>query len=59
MRSYFANRPEDLLVLDVTAGDGWEPLCQFLGMPVPERPFPWENRYQPWRGGRASARPGG
>jgi hypothetical protein len=48
VRSYFARRPEDLLVLDVTAGEGWKPLCDFLGTPVPDRPFPWENRYQPW-----------
>jgi Sulfotransferase domain len=50
VRSYFAHRPDDLLVFDVTAGEGWEPLCDFLGLPVPQRPFPWENRYTPWRG---------
>jgi hypothetical protein len=22
----------------------WEPLCRFLGVPVPEQPFPWKNR---------------
>ena len=27
-----------LLVFDVRAG--WAPLCQFLGVPVPARPFP-------------------
>ena len=43
------DRPDDLLVLDVTAGEGWEPLCDFLGAPVPDQPFPWENRYRPWR----------
>ena len=20
--------------------EGWEPLCQFLGLPIPEEPFP-------------------
>ena len=25
------------------AGDGWESLCQFLGVPVPETPFPKVN----------------
>jgi hypothetical protein len=24
-------------------GDGWEPLCSALGVPVPNRPFPHEN----------------
>jgi Sulfotransferase domain len=49
VRSYFARRPDDLLVLDVTAGEAWKPLCRFLGTPVPDQPFPWENRYRPWR----------
>jgi hypothetical protein len=29
---------EKLLVFDVK--EGWEPLCGFLGMPVPDHPFP-------------------
>src|SRR5262249_44442009 len=29
---------ERLLVYDVA--QGWEPLCKFLGVPVPETPFP-------------------
>jgi hypothetical protein len=34
--------PEDrLLVFSVT--EGWEPLCNFLGVPVPDEPFPHEN----------------
>jgi len=32
---------ERLLVYQV--GDGWEPLCKFLGVPMPEAPFPSEN----------------
>jgi hypothetical protein len=40
VRAYFADRPDDLLVLDISAGDGWEALCPFLGVPVPEVPFP-------------------
>jgi len=31
-----------LLVFDVA--EGWEPLCQFLGVPVPAQPFPHTNR---------------
>ena len=30
-----------LLVLEV--GSGWEPLCDFLGVPVPDQPYPWGN----------------
>jgi hypothetical protein len=30
-----------LLVYQVS--DGWEPLCDFLGVPVPDSPFPSEN----------------
>ena len=30
--------PTNLLVFDVRSG--WEPLCQFLGCPQPETPFP-------------------
>jgi hypothetical protein len=43
VRSYFADRPADLLAFRPADGD-WEQLCSFLGHPVPEEPFPWENR---------------
>lgn len=33
--------PERLLVYDVK--EGWEPLCRFLDVPVPETPFPHVN----------------
>jgi hypothetical protein len=48
VRQHFADRPRDLLVVDITAGCDWEPLCRFLDHPVPDEPFPWENRYRPW-----------
>ena len=32
---------EQLLVFDVS--EGWEPLCRFLGVPVPATPFPRRN----------------
>lgn len=41
---YFRNRPEDLLVIDTCAGEGWEPLCAFFDKPIPDVPFPHENR---------------
>jgi hypothetical protein len=33
--------PERLLVFE--AADGWEPLCAFLGVPVPDAPYPRVN----------------
>ena len=33
--------PERLLVYQ--PGDGWEPLCAFLGVPVPPEPYPRVN----------------
>ncbi|HEY2177457.1 MAG TPA: sulfotransferase [Caulobacteraceae bacterium] len=33
--------PERLLVYEV--GEGWERLCAFLGVPVPDTPYPSEN----------------
>jgi hypothetical protein len=44
VREYFAGRPNDLLVLNICGGDGWDPLCRFLGKPIPEAAFPHENR---------------
>ena len=34
--------PEDRF-LEFSAADGWEPLCAFLGIDVPDRPFPMKN----------------
>jgi Sulfotransferase domain len=39
--------PERLLVYDVA--DGWAPLCNFLGQPVPEEPFPRVNASEEFR----------
>jgi hypothetical protein len=36
--------PERLLVMDITAGDGWDKLCPFLDVPVPSVPFPHLNK---------------
>jgi hypothetical protein len=38
---HFAGREQSLLTLDITRGDGWEVLCNFLDRPVPEVPFPY------------------
>jgi hypothetical protein len=44
VQAHFADRPGDLLVLDITRGEGFERLCPFLGLPVPEQDFPHWNR---------------
>jgi hypothetical protein len=41
--AHFAGRPDDLLVLDVVGGEGWERLCPFLGLEPPDEPFPHFN----------------
>ncbi len=40
--------PADRL-LEWTAGDGWEPLCARLGVPVPDVPFPLTNTTDEFR----------
>jgi hypothetical protein len=40
--------PERLLVYEVK--EGWGPLCEFLGVEVPERPFPHLNDTEAFRG---------
>jgi hypothetical protein len=51
VRAYFADRPQDVLYLDITAGDGFELLCPFLELPEPGFAFPRKNVKEPlWRG---------
>jgi len=49
---YFRDRPGDLLVMDATKRRTigqpsniwqWEQLCGFLGQPIPDVDYPWEN----------------
>lgn len=42
VRAYFSGRPGDILVMEIS--EGWAPLCRFLGKPVPDLLFPWQNR---------------
>lgn len=68
---YFADRPDDLLVVDIAAGGGWAELCDFLGTDCPDQPFPhanvasttwreftrWKRREESFRGDLRSAVP--
>lgn len=40
VRTYFVDRPHDLLVLDICAGESWQQLCHFLQKSPPSVPFP-------------------
>ena len=43
--AYFRDRPDDLLTINVCAGEGWEVLCPFLGFDtIPVEAFPWVNK---------------
>ena len=44
VENYFKDRPTKLLVLNVCAGEGYEKLCPFLGLPILDEPFPHRNR---------------
>jgi hypothetical protein len=37
---YFKNRPNDLLVMDMTRGAGWRELCGFVERPIPNQEYP-------------------
>lgn len=44
VRAYFKDRPNDLLEICWENGDEWEKLCPFLGLDIPEQPFPHANK---------------
>lgn len=43
VKRYFRGS-DKLLVMDVEKGDGWDKLCRFLRLPLPQDPFPHRNR---------------
>jgi hypothetical protein len=43
IESYFRGR-DDLLVMHVTQGEGYEVLCPFLGVPTRSEVFPWSHK---------------
>lgn len=47
VKSYFQDRDHQLLYIDICNGDGWEPLCKFLGKEIPSISFP-HIRPEPW-----------
>ncbi len=41
VKDYFEDRQNDLLVMRICDGDGWEKLCSFLEIPIPQVAFPY------------------
>ena len=44
VKAYFKNRPDDILTISLSGGDGWEKLCDFLGHDIPNKKFPYANK---------------
>jgi len=44
VKKYFQKRKNDLLILCWEKEDGWEKLCDFLGLPVPNKSIPHLNK---------------
>lgn len=44
--SYFKYKPDQLLILDITSGEGWDKLENFLNIKTPNQPFPRSNSKQ-------------
>lgn len=42
--AYFKDRREDLLIMNIANGEGWEKLCPFLEKDIPDIPFPHTHR---------------
>ena len=42
--AYFKDKTDQLLVMNISEGDGWEKLCSFLNKPLPKKPFPYKNK---------------
>jgi len=40
---YFSDRPDDLLIYNISGGEQWAPLCEFLNKQIPDTQFPKEN----------------
>lgn len=43
VKDYFKDKPGNLLIMNISKGDGYEVLCKFLNKPVIKKPFPKKN----------------
>ena len=53
---YFSGRSTDLLIMDLSKGDGWDKLCPFLGFDLPANTFPHANKAENRRKNNSPAR---
>lgn len=44
VKDYFSERPNDILILSLENGDGWEMICEFLNKKIPDIEFPHLNK---------------
>lgn len=44
VKDYFKYRKNDLLIMNICNGDGWEKLCPFIKKEIPEITFPYNNK---------------
>lgn len=44
VRSYFKDRPLDLLEINLKDADAWDRFCRFIGIAPHQSGFPWENK---------------
>ena len=44
IRKHFRGRPDKLLEMRVSNGDGWEKLCPFIEAPIPDAAFPPDSK---------------
>ncbi len=40
VEEFFQDKQNEILRMNIIEGDGWEKLCPFLGVPIPNKPFP-------------------
>ncbi len=53
--AYVRKNADPARLLDWQAGDGWEPICERLGLSVPSEPFPHTNSTEDFLGRRFEA----
>jgi len=47
VKTYFAHRPDDLLVLNIGDPDAYQDLCTFLEKEPIRETMPWKNKTNP------------
>lgn len=56
IKKHFECLDKQLLVMDITRGDGWDELGTFLGAAIPDQQFPHANQSKRWNFNRLQGR---